>query len=122
MCTIFTLLFNHRSGIKEAHNIAVFTKVRYYRDTYYHHIYIISSSQNQVMRRHILSQYLHHLLFTEFNIRLYDKNSESYYFVFLHQNQIIFFHQHWESDYFFLERNHNPPWKLNGPSLRKNIH
>ena len=29
--------------------------------------------------------------FPEFNIRLYDKNSESYYFFFLHQNQNIFF-------------------------------
>ena len=29
--------------------------------------------------------------FPEFNIRLYDKNSESDYFFFLHQNQNIFF-------------------------------
>ena len=29
--------------------------------------------------------------FSEFHIRLYDKNSESYYFFFLHQNQNIFF-------------------------------
>ena len=29
--------------------------------------------------------------FPEFNIRLYDKNSESEYFFFLHQNQNIFF-------------------------------
>ena len=40
------------------------------------------------------------------NIRLYDKNSESDYFFFLHQNQNI-----------FLEKNHNPPFKLNGRSL-----
>ena len=63
MFTIFTLLFNHRSCIKEAHNIAVFTKFMYHRDTYYHHIYIMNSSQNQVMRNHIFSQYLHNLLF-----------------------------------------------------------
>ena len=69
MFTIFTLLFNHRSGIKEAHNIAVFTKFRYHRDTYYHHIYIICSLQNEVMRRHILSQCLHHLLFTGSRVR-----------------------------------------------------
>jgi hypothetical protein len=31
------------------------------------------------------------ICFSEFNIRLYDKNSESYYFVFLHQNQNICF-------------------------------
>ena len=29
--------------------------------------------------------------FLEFNIRLYDKNSESDYFFFLHQNQNFFF-------------------------------
>ena len=29
--------------------------------------------------------------FSEFNIRLYDKNSESDYFFFLHQDQNIFF-------------------------------
>jgi len=29
--------------------------------------------------------------FPEFNIRLYEKNSESDYFFFLHQNQNIFF-------------------------------
>ena len=28
----------------------------------------------------------------------------------------LFFQQHWESEYFFLEKNHNTPWKLNGPS------
>ena len=32
-----------------------------------------------------------HIFFPEFNIRLYDKNSESDYFFFLHQNQNIFF-------------------------------
>ena len=31
-----------------------------------------------------------HIFFPEFNIRLYDKNSESDYFFFLHQNQNIF--------------------------------
>ena len=31
------------------------------------------------------------ILFPEFNIRLYNKNSESGYFFFLHQNQNIFF-------------------------------
>ena len=31
------------------------------------------------------------IFFPEFNIRLYDKNSESDYFFFLHQNQNIFF-------------------------------
>ena len=40
---------------------------------------------------------------------------------FLHQNQNIFFQQHWESEYFFLEKNHNPPFKLNGRSLNKQM-
>ena len=38
------------------------------------------------------------IFFPEFNIRLYDKNSESDYFFFLHQIQNIFF-----------EKKHNPP-------------
>ena len=44
--------------------------------------------------------------FTEFNIRLYDKNSESDYF--LHQNQNIFF-SNIVNQNIFLEKNHNPP-------------
>ena len=47
----------------------------------------------------------HEFFFPEFNIRLYDKNSESYYFFSLHQNQNIFFQQHWESEYFFQKKN-----------------
>ena len=39
------------------------------------------------------------ILFPEFNIRLYDKNSESEYF----------FQQHWESEYFFRKKNVTPP-------------
>ena len=38
------------------------------------------------------TQELEYLFFlSDFNIRLYDKNSESNYFFFLHQNQNIFF-------------------------------
>ena len=43
----------------------------------------------------------HKFFFLEFNIRLYDKNSESDYFFFLHQNQNI-----------FLEKKHNPPLQV----------
>jgi hypothetical protein len=53
--------------------------------------------------------------FQEFNIRLYDKNSD--YFFFPPPKSEYFFQQHWESEYFFLEKNHNPPFKLNGQSL-----
>ena len=59
--------------------------------------------------------------FPDFNIRFYEKNSESEYFFFLHQNQNILFQQHWESEYLFRERPPPPPppppRKLNGPSL-----
>ena len=59
------------------------------------------------------------IFFPEFNIRLYDKNSESDYF-FLHQNQNIFFSNIGNQN-IFLEKNHNPlpppPFKLNGRSL-----
>jgi hypothetical protein len=43
----------------------------------------------------------------EFNIRLYDKNSESDFF-FLHQNQNIFFSDIGNQN-IFLEKNHTPP-------------
>ena len=46
--------------------------------------------------------------FPEFNIRLYDKNSESDYFVFSSTKIRIFFQQHWESEYLFRKKNHNP--------------
>ena len=48
------------------------------------------------------------IFFPEFNIRLYDKHSESDYFCFPPPKSEYFFQQHWESQ-FFLERNHNPP-------------
>ena len=37
---------------------------------------------------------------------------------FLHQNQNIFFSNIGNQNIFFQKKNHNPPWKLNGPSLR----
>ena len=42
--------------------------------------------------------------FPEFNIRLYDKNSESDYFFFPPPKSEYLFQQHWESEY-FLEKN-----------------
>ena len=39
--------------------------------------------------------------FPEFNIRLYDKNSESDYLSFPPPKSEYFFQQHWESEYFF---------------------
>ena len=58
------------------------------------------------------------IFFLEFNIRLYDKNSESDYFFFLYQNQNIFFSNIANQNIFFRKKNIPPsPWKLNGPSL-----
>jgi hypothetical protein len=47
------------------------------------------------------------IFFLEFNIRLYDKNSESDYFFFLHQNQNIFFSNIGNQN-IFLEKNITP--------------
>ena len=44
------------------------------------------------------------LFFPEFNIRLYDKNSESDYFFFLHQNQNIFFSNIENQNIFFKKK------------------
>ena len=58
--------------------------------------------------------------FLEFNIRLYDKNSEADYFFFLHQNQNIF-SATLGIRIFFSEKKTYPthPFKLNDRSLRK---
>jgi hypothetical protein len=56
----------------------------------------------------------------KFNIRLYDKNSESDYFVFPPPKSEYFFQQHWDSEYFFRKKTY-PPFKLNGRSLRKTV-
>ena len=48
------------------------------------------------------------IFFPEFNIMLYDKNSESDFFFSLHQNQNIFFSIIGNQN-IFLEKNHNPP-------------
>jgi hypothetical protein len=42
--------------------------------------------------------------FPEFNIRLYDKKSESDYFFFPPPKSEYFFQQHWESEYFFRKK------------------
>jgi hypothetical protein len=48
------------------------------------------------------------IFFQEFNIRLYDKNSESD-FCFSPPKSEYFFQQHWESEYFFRKKNIPPP-------------
>ena len=42
--------------------------------------------------------------FPEFNNRLYDKNSESDYFIFPKPKSEYFFQQHWESEYIFRKK------------------
>ena len=55
------------------------------------------------------------IFFPEYNIRLYDKNSESDYFP--PPKSEYFFQQHWESEYYFRKKPYPPPFKLNGRSL-----
>jgi hypothetical protein len=43
------------------------------------------------------------IFFQEFNIRLYDKNSESDFF-FPPPKSEYFFQQHWKSEYFFRKK------------------
>jgi hypothetical protein len=57
------------------------------------------------------------IFFPEFNIRLYDKNSESDYYFFPPPKSEIFFSNIGNQN-IFLEKNHNPPFKLNGRSLK----
>jgi hypothetical protein len=56
---------------------------------------------------------LEYLFFLSFNIRLYDKNSESDFF-FLHQNQNIFFSNIGNQN-IFLEKNHNSSLEAASP-------
>ena len=48
-----------------------------------------------------VAQSANFFFFTEFNIRLYDKNSESDYFFIPPPKSEYFFQQQWESEYFF---------------------
>ena len=50
----------------------------------------------------------------EYNIRLYDKNSESDYFFFLHQNQNIFFSKIGNQNIFFRKKPYTPPPPIQG--------
>ena len=56
-------------------------------------------------------------IFQEFNIRLYDKNSESRFFFFLYQIQNIFFSNNGNQN-IFLEKKHNPHILVPVPSSR----
>ena len=56
----------------------------------------------------------------EFNIRLYDKNSESDYFFFLHQNQNIFFSNIGNQN-IFLEKKHNSPLQVKWSFPKKSL-
>jgi hypothetical protein len=49
------------------------------------------------------------IFFPEFNIRLYDKNSESDYFFFSSSKIRIFFFSNIGNQNIFLEKKHNPP-------------
>ena len=61
---------------------------------------------------------LEYLFFSEFNIRLYDKNSESDYFFSSTKIRIFFSATLGIRIFFFRKKNiAPPPWKLNSPSL-----
>ena len=47
--------------------------------------------------------------FPDFNIRLYDKNSESDYYFFPPPKSEYFFQQHWKSDNIFRKKTITPP-------------
>jgi hypothetical protein len=49
--------------------------------------------------------------FPDFNIRLYDKHSESDFFCPPPKSE-YFFQQHWESKYFFRKKNITPPYSV----------
>ena len=79
---------------------------------------MLAYSQGQVCHRsYIVAASVEYI--PEFNIRLYDKNSESDKKKIPPPKSEYFFQQHWESEYFFRKKKHNPPFpfKLNGPSL-----
>ena len=44
------------------------------------------------------------IFFSEFNIRLYEKNSELDYFFLNPPKSEYFFQQHWKSEYFFRKK------------------
>ena len=62
--------------------------------------------QNFFFGRHELEYlfFLSRIFFPEFNIRLYDKNSQSNYYFFPPPKSEYFFQQHWESEYFFRKK------------------
>jgi hypothetical protein len=64
--------------------------------------------QNSVWTDFQTTRKLEYFFSPEFNISLYDKNSESHYFFFLHQNQNIFFSNIGNQN-IFLEKKHSRP-------------
>jgi hypothetical protein len=68
-------------------------------------------SDNTRVRIYFFCRAKREFFFPIFYIRLYDKNSESDYFFFLHQNQNIFFSNIGNQN-IFLVKNHNPPLQV----------
>ena len=97
-----TRLFVYRFG-----NKTLFQETKYYKIWFFVSFRIFLSDNTRV-RIFIFCRAKREIFFPEFNIRLYDKNSESDYFFFLHQNQNIFFSKIGNQN-IFLEKNHNPP-------------
>ena len=66
-------------------------------------------SDNTRVRIFIFCRAKREIFFPEFNIRLYNKNSESDYFFFPPPKSEYFFQQHWKSEYFFRKKPYLPP-------------
>ena len=62
-------------------------------------------SDNTRVRIYFLLSRKVRIFFRKYNIRLYDKYSESDYFFFPPPKSEYFFQQHWESEYFFRKKN-----------------
>ena len=61
-------------------------------------------SDNTRVRIYIFLSRKARIFFPEFNISLYDKNSESDYFFYQPPKSEYFFQQQWESEYFFRKK------------------
>jgi hypothetical protein len=74
------------------------------KDKGYDNGYLELCNIRQKLITQIYSEGEAQIFFPEFNIRLYDKNSESDYFFFLHQNQNIFFSNIGNQNIFFRKK------------------
>jgi hypothetical protein len=75
-----------------------------YQNFFFDEKYAKKCSQATSTRVRILIFFVTQIFFPEFNISLYDKNSESDYIFFPPSKSEYFFQQHWESEYFLRKK------------------